>query len=183
MDELAEILAGCRRNEREAQERLYRIFSPSLMGICIRYMRHREEAEDLLQDTFVKIFTGLSSLQYDGSFAGWAKRIAVNGAINLLKKKKRIRFDSDLSEADEPAVGDEIDRLDANELMACMSLLPDGYRTIVNLFTVEGFSHAEVAARLGIKESTSRSQYSRAIRQLAALWKKRQTTAAMASTK
>jgi RNA polymerase sigma factor (sigma-70 family) len=176
LDELPQIVAACRKNDKEAQFRLYRMLAPQLMGICLRYMRHREEAEDVLQDTFVKIFTNLAALKNESSFEGWAKRIAVNTALSALKYKKRITFDGDLSKVEEEAADNfENDSLNTDELVSCLNTLPDGYRTIINLFLVEEYSHKEIAEKLGIRESTSRSQYSRALKALQQVIKKKST--------
>jgi RNA polymerase sigma factor (sigma-70 family) len=153
------------------------MLAPKLMGICLRYMARREEAEDVLQDSFVKIFTSLSSFRNDGSFEGWAKRITVNTALNALKKK-RIEFSADVGEQGfEIAESDEVSPPQLDELLVCLAGLPDGYRTIINLYLVEEYSHKEIGLMLNIRESTSRSQYSRAVHALQlALKKGKQTT-------
>lgn len=134
-----------------------------LLGVCRRYIQDADEAEDVMQDTFVKIFTGLNSYKGAGSFEGWARRIAVNTALDALRKKKGIYFERNLNLVEATDItGSQYERFDITALMACLNKLPAGYRVIINLFLVEEFSHKEIADRLGIGESTSRSQYARA---------------------
>lgn len=174
MKEPDAIIEKCKRNDKNAQVDLYNWLAPKLLGLCQRYMQGRDEAEDVMQDSFVKIFMSLGSFKGQGSFEGWAKRIAANTALNALKKKKRIYFERDLTliehtDSDE----EEYEEFDSNELMFCLQLLPDGYRTIINMFLVEEFSHKEISEKLNISESTSRSQFSRARQALLKLMKDR----------
>lgn len=151
---------------------MYNWLAPKVLGLCVRYMQDRDEAEDVMQDAFVKIFTSLDSYKGSGSFEGWAKRIAVNTALTSLKKKKRMFFERNLDlagnlesqEEDEQPIG-----IDA--VLKCLHQLPVGYRTIINMYLVEEFSHAEIAGKLGITESTSRSQFARARQSLIRLLK------------
>jgi RNA polymerase sigma factor (sigma-70 family) len=157
------ILKQCRKNNRQAQADLYNHLAPKLLGLCLRYLRDRDEAEDVMQDAFVKIFTSIPSFKGEGSFEGWARRIAVNTALDALKSKNRIYFERNLELVKEiDFTEEEQQRLSLQEIMACMDALPTGYRTIINLFLVEGFSHKEIGEKLGISESTSRSQCTRA---------------------
>lgn len=176
MNILNDILDKCRKNDRNAQAELYKALAPKLLGLCLRYMQDRDEAEDVMQDSFVKIFMNLESYKGEGSFEGWAKRIAANTALNALKKKNKIWFERDLSviEHTDDAQDEVHTELTVEELMNCLQLLPPGYRTIINLFLVEEFSHKEIAEQLSISESTSRSQYARARQALIKLIKERQ---------
>ena len=174
MIDLQEILERCKKNNTQAQFTLYNWLAPALLGISMRYMQNRDEAEDVMQDTFVKIFTNLKSFKNEGSFEGWAKRIAVNTSLTALKKRNRIYFERNLEivetiEFDEQ----EEESISQNEIILCMSALPEGYRTIINLFLIEEFSHKEIGAKLGITESTSRSQYFRARQALMKLLKEK----------
>jgi RNA polymerase sigma factor (sigma-70 family) len=174
LTDLPTILARCKKNDKTAQAALYNWLSPKLLGLCVRYMQDRDEAEDVMQDAFVKIFTGLNSFKNEGSFEGWAKRIAVNTALNALKKKNRIYFERNLTIVESADfTEEEQQQIQLPEILECMDALPTGYRTIVNLFLVEEFSHKEIARKLNIGESTSRSQFARARQMLMKLLKKK----------
>lgn len=163
MDELQGIINECKKNNRNAQAKLYAALAPKLLGVCLRYMNDRDEAEDVMQESFVKIFTNLGSYRGEGSFEGWTKRIAANTALTALKKRKAIQFERDLVIVENiDFSAEECRDVLLEEVMDCLNYLPDGYRTIINLFLVEEFSHKEIAEQLNISESTSRSQYSRA---------------------
>jgi len=139
-------------------------------------MQDRDEAEDVMQDAFVKIFTNLKSFKNEGSFEGWAKRITVNTALTALKVKKRIYFERNLEIVETIEFEkDEQELLSLPEILSCMDALPEGYRMIVNLSLVEEFSHREIGEKLGITESTSRSQLARARQALMKLLKEKIT--------
>jgi RNA polymerase sigma-70 factor (ECF subfamily) len=158
----ATLIRGCLRNHAAAQKALYERFSSVMMGVCYRYARNRADAEDMLQEGFVKVFTHLGQYRSDGSLEGWIRRIMVTTAINLLKRDRYLQKQLGLETVTEPAAshaeGDEPE----GEMMQLLRRLPPGYRTIMNLDAVEGYSHKEIGSLLGIAESTSRSQYSRA---------------------
>ena len=134
------------------------------MGVCLRYVDDRETARDLLQDGFVKVFTGLDSYAGSGSFEGWMRRIFVNCALEYLRRSDVLREATDLENTAELIHPDSsaISDLSAAELMQLVSELPTGFRTVFNMFAIEGYSHKEIGEMLGITESTSRSQYTRA---------------------
>ena len=165
-----ELIDGCRRQKQAAQAELFRLLAPRLMGVCYRYSGSREDAEDLLQESFVLIFTRIDSYRSAGSFEGWARRIAVNVALNWLKKNKKIKEQVEFEQRHEKFLPGEEEEpefpIQRDELMEQIARLPEGYRTILNLFAIEEFSHKEIADQLGITESTSRSQYTRAKRAL-----------------
>lgn len=163
MTDLEKILEGCKKNDRSAQAGLYKLLAPKLLGLCIRYLQDRNEAEDAMQDAFVKIFTHMTSFKGSGSFEGWAKRIAVNTALTALKARNRLSFERHTEAMEDISIAEEEPMaLSSADIMAFMKALPVGYRTIINLFLVEEFSHKEIAEKLAITESTSRSQYTRA---------------------
>lgn len=174
MSDLETILEGCKKNDRSAQAGLYKLLAPRLLGLCMRYLQDRDEAEDAMQDTFVKIFTNMDSFKGIGSFEGWAKRIAVNTSLTALKARNRISFERHTDGIDEIGMADEEPTaMNSDDIITCMKALPVGYRTIINLFLVEEFSHKEIAEKLHITESTSRSQYSRARQALMKLIKEK----------
>ena len=164
-----ELIHRCKKNERSAMAELFSILAPKMKGICYRYSGNILDAEDLLQESFITIFTKIDSYQATGSFEGWARRITVNTSLNWLKKNKQLLQMTQLSYKHEAENNNEEDNTEEGimgitneELMKNIALLPDGYRTILNLFAIEGYSHKEIGEQLGINESTSRSQYTRA---------------------
>jgi len=165
------LLAACRRGESAAQHQLYKRLAYNLMGVCLRYCPSRAEAEDALQNTFVKIFTRLDQYRGQGPFEAWARRIAVTTSLHALEQHK-LRHPApgaDLDElADDISSGEHsvLDQMAAGDVMALLETLPPGYRTVLNLYAVEGYSHQEIAELLGIAEGTSKSQLARARRLL-----------------
>lgn len=163
MIDIDDILKRCKKNDKQAQAQLYNWLAPKLLGLCYRYLQNRDEAEDAMQDAFVKVFTSLDSYKAVGSFEGWAKRIAANTALNTLRTKHKIYFERNLLLVEAIEVEEEEARqLSAADIMQCLEQLPSGYRTIINMYLIDGFSHKEIAEKLGIAESSSRSQFARA---------------------
>lgn len=158
------IIAGCLRNNPAAQQELYYRYSPKMLSVCYRYAKSREDAEDMLQEGFIKVFTQIHQFEHRGVLEGWIRRIIVHTCINHLKKNKKFSDSVDLIHASSiTSVGDHIPSLlQAKQVVECIRLLPIGYRTVLNLYAIEGYSHKEIAEILEIEESTSRSQYTRA---------------------
>ncbi len=182
MDE-QELLRLCRKNNRTAQEALYRLYAPEMLGVCYRYTKSLDDAEDVLQEAFVKVFTQIGKFRAEGSLAGWIRRIMVTTAISYLRRHSRYRNQMDFDSQPLHVAVEEvaINRLQTAELMDLIRKLPAGYQTVFNLVGIEGFDHAEVAGMLGISIQTSRSQYSRARAQLmkwVAEWDEKTTAAA-----
>ncbi|MBU2651776.1 MAG: sigma-70 family RNA polymerase sigma factor [Bacteroidetes bacterium] len=159
-----QIIEGCLQNDSHAQETLYRRFAPKMFGICLRFTRNKMEAEDVLQDGFIKVFTYLKDFKNEGSLEGWIRRTMINTAINYYKKMVRKFNETDIEQADYVLMEDEtaIDRLSNIELLQLIQELPDGYRMVFNLAIIEGYSHKEIGDMLNISENTSKSQLSRA---------------------
>ena len=160
----AEILAACKRGDRTAQKKLYDRLSPKMMAVCLRYMGTRDDAEDILQEGFITLFSRLDSYSGEGSFEGWARKIFVNTALMNLRKKDALKMSEDLESAWNVS-SDGVSQIQSagyHELLKLIAGLPTGYRTVFNLFVVEGYSHKEIAQALGITEATSRSQLQRA---------------------
>ena len=153
-----ELIEACKNNDVRAQKLLYETFARKMMSVCLRYADNREMAEDFLQDGFIKVFSSIRSYSYEGSFEGWMRRIFVNTALEALRKNDLLRNGVELN-ALEP-------QQEADELMELIAQLPPGFRTVFNMFAIEGYSHREIAETLNINESTSRSQYTRAKRLL-----------------
>jgi len=142
-------------------EIIYRSLSPLLYGICLRYASCREDAQDILQESFIKIFSNLARFRHEGSFEGWARRITVNTALEFLRKKSH--YFEEIEKGRGITSKDFIeDNLQAAELLKLLNQMPQGYKTVFNLYVIEGFSHAEISEMLGISEGTSKSQLSRA---------------------
>ena len=161
------LLQGCIKNDASAQQELYQRYSPKMLSVCYRYAKTREDAEDMLQEGFIKLFQKLSSFRGEGSFEGWARRIMVNTAIEQFRKIKPVLSLEADHPPNEPSLKETgVSQLEAKELSALIQELPVGYRTVFNLYAVEGYNHAEIAALLGISEGTSKSQYARAKRWL-----------------
>lgn len=157
-------LKGCRENLATAQEALYSRYSPKMLGVCYRYAKNQEDAEDMLQEGFMKVFSQIRQFKAEGSLEGWIRKIIVHTCINILKKNKKFddsvsliyAYDLKLNEYNVSSL------LQAKQVVECVRLLPIGYRTVLNLYAIEGFSHKEIGDILSIEESTSRSQYTRA---------------------
>jgi RNA polymerase sigma-70 factor (ECF subfamily) len=157
------ILAGCLRNDPVAQRELYNRYSPKMLAVCYRFAPSREDAEDMLQEGFIKVFTQIHTFQNKGAFEGWIRRIVVHTCINVLKRNKRFNEAVDLEYAVEAQTRENIPSImQAKQVVECIRLLPVGYRTVLNLYAIEGYSHKEIGEMLDIGESTSRSQYTRA---------------------
>jgi RNA polymerase sigma factor (sigma-70 family) len=158
------ILQGCLKNHAAAQRELYQRYSPKMLAVCFRFAHNREDAEDMLQDGFIKVFLQMHTFQGKGAFEGWIRRIMVHTCINHLKKNKRFNESVDLIQASSAQVREESipSIVQAKQIVDCIRLLPIGYRTVLNLYAIEGYSHKEISGMLDIEESTSRSQYTRA---------------------
>ena len=158
------ILQGCLRNDTSAQRELYNRYSPKMLSVCYRFAHHREDAEDMLQEGFIKVFSQIHTFQNKGAFEGWIRRIIVHTCINHLKKNKKFNESVDIIHATSIQVREESvpSIVQAKQVVECIRILPIGYRTVLNLYAIEGYSHKEIAEMLDIEESTSRSQYTRA---------------------
>ncbi len=154
-----ELIERCKKNDRLAQQALYDRYSPHMWGVCLRYMKNPEDAEDVLVEGFYKIFDKLDSYRGDGSFEGWIRRVLVNEALMALRKKNNfamtVELEVNMDVAQESTIDDE---LSGQEILQLLDLLPTGYRTVFNLYVLEGFKHREIAEILGISINTSKSQ-------------------------
>lgn len=159
-----QLIESCKKGDRVAQKAMYDRLAPRMFPVCIRYVGDRTLAEDILQDGFVTLFTKLDNYKGDGSFEGWARRIFVTTALMYLRKKDALRMSDDLEVAKglKTEVTGQIANIGYKELMEMVMSLPTGFRTVFNMYAVEGYSHKEIADILGISEVTSRTQYSRA---------------------
>jgi RNA polymerase sigma factor (sigma-70 family) len=158
------LLKGCLHNDATAQRELYNRYSPKMLSVCYRFAHNREDAEDMLQEGFIKVFRQIHTFQAKGAFEGWIRRIVVHTCINILKKNKKFNESVDLIHASGAKIREENipSIIQAKQVVECIRTLPLGYRTVLNLYAIEGYSHREIADMLDIEESTSRSQYTRA---------------------
>ena len=158
------IIQGCLNNLAPAQEALYERFSPRMLGVCYRFAKNREDAEDMLQEGFMKVYAQIHQFRSMGSLEGWIRKIVVHTCINSLKKNKKFSDSVDLIHAAKMHINENNipSMLQAKQVVECIRMLPIGYRTVLNLYAIEGFSHKEIGDILEIQESTSRSQYTRA---------------------
>lgn len=157
------IISGCLHNNPAAQRELYSRYAPKMLSVCYRFGQNREDAEDMLQEGFVKVFTQIHTFQNRGAFEGWIRRIVVHTCINILKKHKKFNESVDLEHAAQLPVRESVPGImQAKQVVECIRLLPLGYRTVLNLYAIDGYSHREIGEMLDIEESTSRSQYTRA---------------------
>lgn len=158
------MLAGTIKNNAAAQDALYNRYSPRMLAVCYRFAKSREDAEDMLQEGFIKIFTQLHQYRNEGALEGWIRRIIVHTCINVLKKNKKFSETVDLIHANSFHTNEDMvpSIMQAKQVVECIRMLPLGYKTVLNLYAIEGYSHKEIGFMLDIEESTSRSQYTRA---------------------
>ena len=162
-----QIIVGCQQGKRKAYNQLFETYAPVMLGVCMRYCKNRIDAEDVLQDGFIKVFKQIHKFRFEGSFEGWVKRIMINAAIDNYQVNLKHAFHENLAEA----VGDadsadfhsdddlpEEMRIPHAKLMDMIQELPDGYRMVFNLYAIENYNHKEIASLLGISENTSKTQ-------------------------
>ena len=162
-------------NNREAQQQLFEQHSPKMLGVCRQYVKDLHHAEDMMLQGFLKVFTNLHRFKHEGSFEGWIRRIMVNTCISYLRKKNLV----DLSDEDyvfNDAATESLENTSVEDIQNLIDKLPDGYKMVFNLYAIEGFKHSEIAAQLGVSESTSKSQLFKARKLLQANYTKMNKT-------
>ena len=159
-----QLVAGCVKGDPATQKALYQSYARKMMSICMRYANNRDQAQDMLQDGFVKVFQKIDHYRGDGPLGGWIARTMVNTALDHIRRNKPYDHSLDLTEAEHLHHADEqvLTTMSTDELMELIHALPPGYRTVFNLFAIEGFAHKEIAEQLGISENTSKSQFMKA---------------------
>jgi RNA polymerase sigma factor (sigma-70 family) len=164
MDQEKELIERCLAKDPKAQEILYKLYSAKMYGVCLRYAQNSMEAEDILQEGYIKVFTYLKDYRFEGSLEGWVRRTIVNTAINYYKHRIREAQEISLERVDLLNQGTEsiLDAMSANDLLLLIQKLPEGYRMVFNLCVIEGYTHKEIGEMLNISENTSKSQLSRA---------------------
>jgi RNA polymerase sigma-70 factor (ECF subfamily) len=164
IQDYSELIEGCRNNNRKFQEKLYQTFCGKMFAVCLRYAHTHEDAEDIVQEGFVKVFKSISQFRNEGSFEGWIRRIFVHTAIEIYRKNAKMFPIVELTPYRDVQNlnSNAIDNMSADELMKMVQSLSSGYRTVFSLYAIEGFTHREIGEMLGISEGTSKSQMSRA---------------------
>lgn len=158
-----ELIQGCRQGQEKARRRLYELYAGRMLGLCRRYVGDRDTAEDIMIQGFMRVFERIAQYSGEGSFEGWMKRIMINEALGYLRKAKTMYLEVDIEKAEqEPDFGFLESHLEAAELLAMIDRMPPGYKTVFNLYAIEGYNHREIGTLLGISENTSKSQLSRA---------------------
>jgi len=159
----SDLIKGCLENNRQMQQFLYKIYAPKMYGVCLRYAGNVEDANDLLQEGFIKVYINLSKFRSEGSFEGWIRKIFVNTSIEHFRRKTQLY---NITEAQENTIEDAdinaLNKLAVKDIIQLINELSPGYKTVFNLYVVEGYSHKEIAAMLGITIGTSKSQLARA---------------------
>lgn len=158
------LIRQCQKKSSKAFDELYRLYSPLIYGICLRYTKDRQEAEDLLQECYIKVLNKIGDYEFKGSFEGWLRRLTINNVINFLKSKNKFSSEDieDYKGGYESFEPDILSNMSAQEIMELINKLPVGYRTVFNLHVVEGYKHGEIAEMLNISENTSRTQFKKA---------------------
>lgn len=158
------LFKACFAGDPKGQRLLFDTYAPKMLAVAMRYIKDKERAEDVLQDAFVKVFQNIQKFKLEGSLEGWIRRIVVNTALDQIRKDKKHQTDLELDGVafELPELSHTEEKLQAEYLMKLVHALPDGYRMVFNLYAIEGYSHKEIAEMMGVTESTSKSQYSRA---------------------
>lgn len=158
-----ELVKKCLRGNKKAQKKLFDFYAPQMMTICKRYANRDDQALDMLQEGFIKVFSNLEKFSESGSLGGWIRTVMVNNSLTILRKEKKFSFNENIEGHDEEtSSADAISQMSFQELTKLISSLPSGYRTVFNMYAIEGYSHKEIAGKLEISESTSKTQYRKA---------------------
>lgn len=157
------LIKGCQKGNSKDQQVLFEKYAAKMLGVCRRYVKDADESEDVMISAFAKVFEKLDSFRFEGSFEGWLRRIMVNESLMYIRRNKSMYLEVEIEKADrEPDLARLSDQLEADDLLRMVQELPVGYRTVFNLYAIEGFSHQEIAEMMEISEGTSKSQLSRA---------------------
>jgi len=163
LEELKKLIKGCASGDVRAQEKLYRMLAPKMFGVCLRYSKDRTEAEDNLQDGFVKVFENVHNFRHEGSFEGWVRRIMVNVSLGKFKKQNVLYPVEDIAVYEHEQISEDVfAKMGADDLMELVQQLPPRYRMVFNLYVMEGFNHQQISESMNISEGTSKSNLARA---------------------
>lgn len=179
-DQLKEIIQRCAKQDRAAQKELFELFYGKMMGVCMRYTKDRDRAQEVVQEGFIKVFDKLGEFDFEGSFEGWVRRIMVNASIDAIRKRNRQPFSTDeefifneASSYQEHDFDEDLTKLKASYAMEAIQELSPAYRTVFNLYVIENYSHKEIAQILGVSEGTSKSNLAKAKQNLREILKKK----------
>ncbi|PHR46586.1 MAG: RNA polymerase subunit sigma-70 [Fluviicola sp.] len=179
-NELREIIEKCAKDNRAAQEELFKLFYGKMMGVCMRYTKDRDRAQEVVQEGFIKVFDKLSEFDFKGSFEGWMRRIMVNASIDAIRKRNRQPFSTDeeymfndASVEQEDDSDEMLTKLKAEYAMEAIQSLSPAYQTVFNLYVIENYSHKEIAEILGVSEGTSKSNLAKAKQNLRSILKEK----------
>jgi RNA polymerase sigma-70 factor (ECF subfamily) len=162
-DKLNAILAQCIDKQPKAQKELFDLLAPKMYAICLRYAQDNDEAKDILQEGFIKVFGNIEKFEHKGSFEGWVKRIFINTSIEFYRRSQRENMVDSIDDVAEQSIDSHtLSALKAADLLQLINGMPKGYKTVFNLFAIEGFHHDEIAKMLNISENTSKSQLHKA---------------------
>lgn len=157
------LVKGCVRKDAYCQKKLFELYYARMLSICLRYARNREDAKDLLQEGFIKVFNNIESFDFQGSLIGWMKKIMVNNAIDKYRQQHKEPFMVDINDVYDVGIPEEVhQQMNRDALLKMIQELPHGYRTVFNLYVIEGYSHKEIGKKIGISEGTSKSQLAKA---------------------
>jgi RNA polymerase sigma-70 factor (ECF subfamily) len=164
MREDTTLVTACLKGDPRAQKTFFEKFAPKMFAVCLRYMGDSDDAQDTLQDGFVKVFSKLADFKNEGVLEGWIRRIIVNTCLDAIRKNQKTKFDVSISDVEYQLEYNDtgLQSLELEELMNLVQSIPNGYRVVFNMFAIEGYSHKEIGEKLGINENTSKSQYLRA---------------------
>jgi RNA polymerase sigma-70 factor (ECF subfamily) len=163
----SELVKACLNGNAKSQQALYQKYAPVMYAICLRYCGNPDNAKDMLQESFIKLFESLNNFRFQGSFEGWSKRIAVTTCLDFIKKLKKEPFADELDQHVEIGADDTVyPQLAMKDLLALLQSLPVGYRTVFNLYAIEGYNHGQIAELMGISENTSKTQLFKARKML-----------------
>jgi RNA polymerase sigma-70 factor (ECF subfamily) len=157
-----ELIKGLQKGEGKAQKFVYEKYAGLMLGICLRYLKNQMDAEEVMLNGYVKIFQNVGQFQYKGSFEGWMKRVVINEALGFLRKKEPLHLAIEKDHIQLPSEASAESDLAVEDLLNLLHELPAGYRTVFNMYAIEGYSHKEIAGMLEITEGTSKSQLSKA---------------------
>jgi RNA polymerase sigma-70 factor (ECF subfamily) len=163
-----QLIEGCRANNRKAQKAIFEKYKNSMLGVCMRYCKSKDEAEDVLMEAFMTVFSEIHSFRGEGSFEYWIKRIMINSSINNYRKNLKHYFHTDIDDIDDRKMvkNENIEVSSVKDIMKVVQKLPEGYRVVFNLYAIEGYKHKEIAKMLEITVGTSKSQLSKARKML-----------------
>lgn len=162
LEHMERLIEGCVNGNRQSQNQLYHLLAPKMFAVCLRYSKNHDEAEEILQEGFIKMFEFIHQYKFNGSFEGWVRKIMVNCALQKYRSKRQMHavINIDTTAVEQPANEDIISQIGTKELLKMVQQLSPAYRTIFNLFVLEGMKHREIAEHLGISEGTSKSNLS-----------------------